>query len=157
MCRFDPNEQFRISQISLSRDSRQLIVAISQAARLSKQQPKSHLRLEQFPGGGHAKGHSLTLGTHGLGYAPRLEPNTSLTKRSSGDIYAAAHMRREVGSHPDVSRAMGCLSVIEILFFNIMRISFALHPDQSQRKSMTKITQYTTLCIHDVRMAFLAY
>ena len=147
LCRFDPNEQFRISQISLSRDSKQLIVAISQAARLSKQQPKSHLRLEQFPGGGHAKGHSLTLGTHGLGYAPRLEPNTSLTKRSSGDIYAAAHMRREVGSHPDVSRAMGCLSVIEILFFNIIGMSFALHPDGEHMESIKKITQHPNLCI----------
>ena len=143
----DPSDCFRNVQISLSRDSKQLIVAISQAARLSKQQPRSHLRLEQFPGGGRAKGHSLTLGTHGLGYAPRLEPNTSLTKRSSGDIYTAAHVRRKVGSHPDVSPAMGCLSVIEILFFNIIDMSFALHPDGRHMESIKKIAQHPNFCI----------
>ena len=36
------------------------------------------------------------------------------------------------------SQGMGGLSILEALFFNMMRISFALHPDQSQTKSMTK-------------------
>ena len=90
LCRFDPNEQFCISQISLSRDSRQLIVAISQAAKLSKKQPRSHLRLEHLRGGGRAKGHSLTLETNCLtletnclGYAPRLKRNMSLANQTS--------------------------------------------------------------------------
>ena len=46
-------------------------------------------------------------------------------------------MRREMG-HSYNSQGMGGLSILETLFFNIMRISFALHPDQSQTKSMTK-------------------
>ena len=122
LCRFDPNEQFRISQISLSRDSRQLIVAISQAARLSKQQPRSHLRLEQFPGGGRAKGHSLTLGTHGLGYAPRLEPNTTFTNRNSAEYTHTCMQAAGVGRLPRVSRGTGWLLILEIQIFNIMQI-----------------------------------
>ena len=36
------------------------------------------------------------------------------------------------------SQGMGGLSILEALFFNIMRISFALHPDQSHMERITK-------------------
>ena len=39
---------------------------------------------------------------------------------------------------PDVSPGAGWSSIVEILFFDIMHISFALHPDQSHIELITK-------------------
>ena len=83
LCRFDPNEQFRISQISLSSNDKHLIVATSQDARQNKRQSRCHPKHETVYGGSCAKGRSVTFETHGLAYAKKLEHNTSLPHRSS--------------------------------------------------------------------------
>ena len=120
MRRFDPNEQFRISQISLSGNDKHLIVATSQDARQNKRQSRCHPKHETVYGGSCAKGRSVTFETHGLAYAKKLEHNTSHHTAVLWVACTGARLRREMGRHPNISWERGCLYMLEILLLNIV-------------------------------------